>query len=290
MTAMRRVFLATLAMLIAVSACRPAEPPGPVRVPDPQRVIALAPSLVEMLYVLDLGDRVVGVGDYCEFPPEATSKPRIGGLFNPDIEEITRLAPEIAILLPSEEQLRLQFDRLGVEVLIVPSESLADIEAAAMTLADRFGVSERGEAFVDTWRESLAPEPLNGTPRVLLAVARQYGSLAETLSIGPDTFYHELLERLGAVNVFADAAGRYPEVNLEEAMQRLPDAIIDVQPEMPHARLRETLRADWNALVGVPALERDCYALVAGDHAMLPGPRLPRLYRELREALEACGY
>lgn len=290
MIAMRRRLLASLAVLAALAACRPAEPPGPVRVPDPERVIALAPSLVEMLYELDLGDRVVGVGDYCEWPPEAKRKAKIGGLFNPDIEEITRLAPEIAILLPSEEQLRLHLDRLRIEVLVVPSESLADVEAAALTLADRFGVSERGEAFVEEWREALAPKPLDRAPRVLLAVARQYGTLAETLSIGPDTFYHELLERLGAVNVFSDATGRYPEVSLEEAMQRLPEAIIDVQPEMPHARLSAALRADWNALVGVPALERDCYALIGGDYAMLPGPRLPLLYSELRQALEECGF
>jgi len=287
---MRPRLLASLAAMVFLAACSPGPPPGPVRVADPQRVIALAPSLVEMLYELELGDRVVGVGDYCNWPPAATAKAKIGGLFNPDIEGITRLAPELAVLLPSEEQLQLHLERLGIETLIVPSESLADIEAAALTLADRFGVTERGEAFVEQWREALAPRPLSRSPRVLLAVAREYGTLAETLSIGPETFYHELLERLGAVNVFSDAIGLYPQVNLEEAMQRLPDAIIDLQPEAPHARLRQALRADWNALVGVPALERDCYAIVGGDYAMLPGPRLPQLYQELREALEGCGF
>jgi ABC-type hemin transport system substrate-binding protein len=125
---------------------------------------------------------------------------------------------------------------------------------------------------------------------VLLAVARGRGTLAETLSAGPDTFYHELLVRLGAVNVFEDALIRYPQVNLEEAMQRLPDAIIELQPEVENDYVRRKLREDWNVLHGVPALERDCYAILAGDHVMLPGPRLPRLYQELRQALERCGY
>jgi len=271
-------------------ACQPETPSGPVRVADPQRVIALAPSLVELIYELELGGRMVGVGDYCKWPREAASLPRIGGLFNPNIEEITRLDPELAILLPSEEQLQLQLDRLGVEVLTIASESLADVEAAALALAERFGVPERGEAFVVRWNEELAPRPLTRSPRVLLALARERGTLAETLSAGPETFYHELLERLGAVNVFADAPTRYPQVNLEEAMQRLPDAIIDLQLEAQPARARQILRDDWNALVGVPALERDCHAVIGGDYVMLPGPRLPRLYHELREALEQCGF
>jgi iron complex transport system substrate-binding protein len=285
---LRRV-LPVLLAAASVGACQRTDP-EPVRVADPQRVIALAPSLVEMLFELELGDRVVGVGDYCTWPEEAVAKPKIGGLFNPDVEQIARLDPELAVLLPSEEQLKLQLERLGVEVLVVPSESLADIEAAATTLSSRFGVLERGEEFVGRWREALAPTTLGGSPRVLLAVARQRGTLAETLSAGPGTFYHELLDRLGATNLFHDAAALYPQVSLEEAMQRLPEAIIDIQPERPSEYVRGRLRADWDVLGGVPALERDCYAVIGGDYAMLPGPRLPQLYQELREALERCGF
>lgn len=280
-----------LALALVVSGCdRFAPEEGPVRVADPQRVVALAPSLVEMLYVLELGDRLVGVGDYCTFPPEAALKPRIGGLFNPDLEAITRLDPELAILMPSEEQLRVHLEDLGVEVMLVASESIADIEAAATVLAERFNVPERGAAFVESWQEALAPQPLHRAPRVLLAVARQRGSLADTLSAGPGTFYDELLTRMGAINVFGDADILYPEANLEEAMQRLPEAIVDLQPRPAGTREREMLAADWQPLAGVPALERGCHIVLGGDYVMLPGPRVPRLYAELRAALEACGH
>jgi iron complex transport system substrate-binding protein len=286
-----RTFGGLLALILVASGCeRVAPEEGPVRVADPQRVVALAPSLVEMLYVLELGDRLVGVGEYCTFPPEAALKPRIGGLFNPDPEAITRLDPEIAILMPSEEQLRVFLEGLGIEVMLVASESIADIESAAVALAERFNVPERGAAFVESWQEALAPQPLRHTPRVLLAVARQRGSLADTLSAGPGTFYDELLTRMGAINVFADAAILYPEANLEEAMQRLPEAIVDLQPRLTGSREREMLAADWLPLAGVPALERGCHIVLGGDYVMLPGPRVPRLFTELRAALEACGY
>jgi iron complex transport system substrate-binding protein len=123
---------AALAAATLMVACAPAPPSEPVRVADPQRVIAIAPSVVELMYELDLGDRLVGVGEHVAWPREATKKPTIGGLFNPDIEQITRLEPELAVLLPSEEQLGLHLDLLDVEVLVVPSESLTDIESAAM--------------------------------------------------------------------------------------------------------------------------------------------------------------
>lgn len=289
MQAGRTAGLVTVVALCALG-CRPAPPPAPTRIADPQRVVALAPSVVEVLYELDLGDRLVGVGEYCKWPPEAEEKPRIGGLFDPDLEKIARLEPELAILLPSEEQLRRHLETLGVEVLVVASESLDDVERAALRIAERFSVTDRGEAFAQRWREALAPRPLTRQPRVLLAVARQRGTLADTLSAGPGTFYHELLERMGAINVFADSEILYPQANLEEAMQRLPEAIIDLQPEEPQPLERQALRADWQPLAGVPALERDCHIVIGGDYVMLPGPRLPRLYAELREALEQCGF
>jgi iron complex transport system substrate-binding protein len=270
--------------------CRPAADSGPVRVADPQRVVALAPSLVEMLYALDLGDRLVGVGDYCTFPPEATEKPSIGGLFNPDLEAITRLQPELAVLMPSEEQLQRHLEALGIEVVIIGTESLDDIEESARVLAKRFNVAERGEAFVEAWQAALAPQPLSRQPRVLLAVARQRGTLADTLSAGPGTFYDELLARMGAINVFADSDVLYPQANLEEAMQRLPEAIVDLQPRRPRDLEREALAADWLPLAGVPAIDRGCHIVLGGDYVMLPGPRVPKLYAELRSALEKCGF
>lgn len=287
-----RTLLAPLAIaaLLVLAACAEPPPPEPVRVADPQSVIALAPSVVELLYEMELGDRLVGVGDYCTHPPEAAAKRKLGGLFDPHLEDIARLEPDLAILLPSEERLRLHLDELGIEVLTVASESLDDIAKAAMTIARRFSVEERGEAFVKRWSEELAPRPLSRSPRVLLAVSRQQGTLADTLSAGPDTFYHELLERMGAINVFGDAATRYPQVSLEEAMQRLPDAIFDLRSGETNSYFEGLLRLDWDPLEGVPALERECYEVLTGDYVLLPGPRLPQLYSEIRDALVRCGY
>jgi iron complex transport system substrate-binding protein len=172
----------------------------------------------------------------------------------------------------------------------VNSESLADVEQSALTLSRRFGVEDRGAAFAQQWRDALAPRPLSSSPRVLVAVSRQHGDLSDTLSVGPGTFYDELLERMGAVNIFSDARTRYPQVNLEEVMQRLPEAIIDLRADPPTERLTAVMREDWQQLAGVPALERGCYHLIGGDYVMLPGPRLPQLYQELREALEQCGF
>ena len=253
---------------------------------QPQRVVALAPNIVESLFALGLGDRLVGVGDYCRWPPEVGGLPKIGGLFDASLEQIAALQPDLAILLPSEERLRSQLERLGVEVMTVQNESLEDVEKAVIALAERFGVPVQGQRLVAEWRRALAPRPGAAPLRVLLSVSRLPGNLGDILVAGPGTFLDELLGRLGATNVFSDADLFYPQVGLDEIVRRWPDAIIELQPSPANF---EALVEDWSrALPDLPAVQSDCVHVIAGDHVLIPGPRLPRLYRELRQALTPC--
>ena len=258
-------------------------PKGPA---VPQRIVALAPNLSETLFALGLGDRVVGVGDYSTWPPEAAAKPRLGGLFDANLERIVSLKPDLAVLLPSEKDLAAKLRPLGVEVLTIPNETLADVERSFTTVAERCGVPEVGARLAAEWRAGLAPHPIPGRPRVVLSVGRQEGRLADVLVAGPDTFYQELLDRLGAENVFADAPVRYPKVSLEELVARAPDVILELRAEEVPPESARLLVRDWNQLADIPAVRNGRVRILSGDWTAIPGPRLPKLYAELRKALE----
>ena len=252
----------------------------------PRRIIALTPSLVEILFALGLGDRVAGVGNYVLYPPEAASKPRIGGLFDPNLERIVSLKPDLAVLLPSERDLGRQLEPLGVDILIVPDETLADVEASFQTIARRCGVPEAGERWAARLRADLAPRPLPGPPlQVMVSVGRSAGRLGEVTVAARRTFYDELLTRMGAVNVFADAPTRYPQVNLEEIVARQPDVILELRPDPLTPDKSAAIVNDWSVFPRIPAVRNGRIHVISGDYTMLPGPRLGRLYRGMREAL-----
>jgi iron complex transport system substrate-binding protein len=251
--------------------------------------VALAPNLSETLFALGLGDRVVGVGDYSTWPPEAAAKPHLGGLFDANLERIVSLKPDLAVLLPSEKDLAAKLSPLGVEVLTIPNETLADVERSFTTVAERCGVPEVGARLAAEWRAGLAPRPVSGgarRPRVVLSVGRQEGRLADVLVAGPDTFYQELLDRLDAENVFADAPVRYPKVSLEELVARAPDVILELRAEEVPPESARLLVRDWNQLADIPAVRNGRVRILSGDWTSIPGPRLPKLYAELRKALE----
>ncbi len=281
-----RVPGALLVLLVLAAGCGGA--PGEDDGTAPRRIVSLAPSITETVFALGLGDRVVGVDDYSTWPPETAALPSLGGLFDPNLEAIAALAPDLAILLPSQHELGERLGKLGIEVLEVPSDTLQDVERAATTIAERCGVAAAGRDLVERLRRDLAPAPLDDPPVTALVVGRQPGQLATVLVAAPGTYFDELLARLGAVNAFADAGQPYPQVGLESILGRRPRALVELQGESMSAFQRQRLRADWLQAPGLELAE-DCIGVIDGAEVLTPGPRLVELYRRLREALEACS-
>lgn len=280
---------ALLVLSLLLGACQQAPPSSSsLPPPAPQRIVALTPSIAETLFALGLGRRVVGVGDYCDFPPEARALPQLGGLFNPNLERIVSLRPDLAVLIPSERDLGAKLGRLGVPPLIVRNESLADVERSFRTIAERCGVPAAGARLAAEWKREMTPRPLSWKPRVMLSVGRQSGRLADVLVAGPGTFFDEILVRMGGINAFADAPTLYPQVSLEEVVARAPDVVLELRSEPVSPEVTAALVRDWRQLPQVPAVRRGRVTVLAGDYVAIPGPRLPRLEKAIRGALEAA--
>jgi iron complex transport system substrate-binding protein len=272
-------------LLLAAVGC--GGPPGAGDPSGARRLVTLAPSITETVFALDLGDRVVGIDEYSTWPPETAALPTLGGLFDPNLEAIAALEPDLAILLPSQRDLGGRLAGLGIEVLEVPSDTLADVEAAAAVIAERCGVPAAGSGLVARLRRELAPAPLVDAPPTALVVGRQPGQLATVLVAAPGTYLDELLARLGAVNVFTDVAQPYPQVGLESFVGRRPRALVELQGESLSEAQRQRLRADWLAAPGLELAE-ECVSVIDGSEVLTPGPRLVEVYQRLRAALEAC--
>ena len=253
----------------------------------PQRIVALAPGNVEILFALGLGDRVVGVGDFTSWPPEAKKLPKLGGLMDANLEALVALNPDLLVALPSEGRLAERAEALGVEVLTVDSDNLADVEAGIEAIARRCAMEKSGRELLAQWRRALEPRmDAESGPRVLISIARPAGPPSDVFTAGPGSFPHELLTRLGAVNVMADAPAPYPTVGLEEVLGRSPEVILELRAEPVTEEIAARLRADWTAFAELPAVRDSRIAIVAGSHTMIPGPRLPQLYREMAAALD----
>lgn len=200
----------------------------------PQRIISLSPSTTEILYGVGAFERVVAVSDYCDYPPEVKTLPRVGGWGNPNIERLAALRPDLVVV--SDVQLpflKSRLDALHIPVLGVPSKSLTDA-LEAITLVGRATKQEARAQTLRTETEARINRVRAQTrdlpkPRVLCIVDRVPGTLRDLYSISRESFLAELIEAAGGEVLSAThAPGGYGQISKEAVLQMNPDIIIDM--------------------------------------------------------------
>ena len=274
-----------LATCAIVAGCRGPEVEAVRDTTPPQRVIALAPSAVEIICALNWCDRLVGVGSYVSEPPETADLPRLGGLVDADLEQILLLKPDLVVALKSEDELAAKLAALGVEVLTVPSDSLSDIGRAAEVVAGRFGDADRGVRWRSELETRIQTREVPTRPRVLLVAGRPTGLPSRLLVPGEDTYLGELVRRAGADPVFADFGIAYREVDLAAALATRPEIILEFGFDARQDGTQQA--AEWRQ-VYPREVNPPCHAAIAGSHVVVPGPRVVELYADVVAALESC--
>ncbi|MDQ3279971.1 MAG: helical backbone metal receptor, partial [Acidobacteriota bacterium] len=191
----------------------------------PQRVVSLVPSMTETLFDLGAGDVVVGITDYCIFPPDL-ALPRVGGTKNPRIDEIRALAPDL-VHMNMEENLRRHGEAIQSFAPIHLSEpkTVNDVLALLTELGELYDCRERATELAQAMQQQLASMP-ERTFTFAVPIWKN-----PWMWCGGDTYVSDLVARAGGTNVLADRT-RYPQIALEDVLAMQPDVIF--LPDEPY--------------------------------------------------------
>ena len=274
-------FLVLLSLVLVLTACSPTEQTPPQYVFDdlgrlvaingtPQRIISLAPSITETLFALGLGDRVVGVTDWCDYPPEALEKEKVGGYTTPDIEKIVALNPDLILVAhgtPMEVINTLV--GLGLTVFGIKTTDLDDLLNDIRRIGEITDKELEAQALTSEMASKIkaiadATSELEQRPRVFYIVWGGEGSALWTAGSG--TFIHELIEKGGGVNICQNITG-YATISIEEVVARDPEIIITSEWSYEWA-MNATELASTNAS------QTGRIYTVDDDLVQRPGPRL----------------
>jgi iron complex transport system substrate-binding protein len=193
------------------------------------RIVSLAPSNTEILFALGLADRVYGVTEWCDYPPEAMEKEKVGGYADVDLEKIIAINPDLILaedlhkaeVIPALEELSYPVIALVPHNMQEVIDSitlvgmLTDTSEAAQQITD--DMSQRVQAITDA-TAGLSQE--DGV-RVLYVVWHD-----PVMSVGSDTRIHELIEVAGGINIAEVGGEGYPTLALEEIISLNPQVII----------------------------------------------------------------
>jgi iron complex transport system substrate-binding protein len=264
----------------------------------PARIVSTAPSITEALFALGLGNQVVGVSRFCDFPPEVQKLPKVGTYIKPDPEAIARLAPNLVILQGNPTELTSRLDALHIAFVEVPHGTLKDVFTGIEIIAKAAGYPERAAPLVSRIQAGLdaiqTKAKVLPSPRVMIIADRRQGTLTDLISIGPDNYVNEILQTAGGINVLAKPGlPHYPRISLETVLRENPDVLIDLSGTQESEADRQAARAAtlalWRQNAELTAV-RDGHVYVGTTNALLvPGPRTVEAAQRLFDYLHGNG-
>lgn len=249
-----------------------------VSLPAPARkIVVLAAADAEILYAIGAGDRVVGRGEYANYPEAVLVVPAVQSGNETNIEQIIALAPDLVVMPTMAQQVEQveQMEKAGIPVLATDAKDIAGTYAAIRLLGEATGLVQEADAVVRSMEEGFA------ALKALAAEQELEGSVYFEVSplqwglwtAGKGTFMDEIAALLGLTNAFEDVDG-WKEVSQEQVLARDPDYIVTVAMyfgEGPTPVEEITGRDGWQDL---KAVKEQHVLLLDNDQISRPGPRL----------------
>ncbi|MCS7024296.1 MAG: helical backbone metal receptor [Bryobacteraceae bacterium] len=263
---------------------------------QPARIVSTSPSITEILFALGAGPHVVGVSNYCRYPPEVRHLPKVGSYLRPSAERIAQLRPDLVIMHHTQQDTLNRLQALGIRTQLVEQGSLANLFDTIRTLGRAVGRESQAASLAANIQAKIRPPApsLKPNPRVLIVVARNPGQLTGLVAAGPGAYLSELVEAAGGSNALTQSSTvLYPKLSLETVIHLNPDYIVDASATMDASEdtpeKRSEFLAPWMARQELSAVRNRRVVATFSEAMVVPGPRVTEALEILKAVLSDWG-
>lgn len=239
---------------------------------EPQKIISTAPSVTEILFALGLGEKVVGVSTFCNYPEEAKTKEKIGTFQSPNIEKILSLKPDLIVATGGvQRQVVEKIEQLGIPIFVSYPRTLEDVIKSIYTIGRICGAEKNAKDLGFDLKLRIAKvtskvAKAKSKPKVFFELWHE-----PLMSAGPGSFIDDLIKKAGGINIVGSVKSAYPIFSLEQLVKEDPDIIIGAESSMGGNPLEISKRPGWNNL---KAVKNQKIYTINDDIVFRSGPRL----------------
>jgi len=253
----------------------------------PQRIVSMAPSNTETVFALGAGSRLVGVTDYCDYPPEAKDVESIGTFADASLERIVSLQPDLVLAARFNSLDVINgLKRLGIPVFALAPDEIESTMDGIRDIGALIGNEDAAKDLLECMNARIANVnrlvsqiPETDRPRVL------WGRLEVPMySAGPGSYIHDLLQTAGGRNIVGDSKAAWPQVGLETLVDRNPQVII-VSTDPSRLRAEIVRLQNTDAWREIDAIQTGRVLHIETDLLQRPGPRLVDALEAVARAL-----
>lgn len=245
-----------------------------VNVPEnPQRIVALAPNITEIIFALGQEHRLKGVTRYSDFPSEAAKLFKVGSYVHLDLERIVALNPDLCIAIKdgNPRLVAQRLESLKIPVYAVDPKNLDTIMNTIIEIGELLDADEKAKMLVRDMHSRIQRvkslvEKAAHRPGVFFQIG-----ISPIVSVGTPTFIHELIVLAGGTNL-ASGSIPYPRFSREQVLALSPEVFIITS--MARAAVFEKVKAEWSQWPNLPAVRNKRIYLEDSNLFDRPTPRL----------------
>ena len=188
-------------------------------------IVSLLPSVTDMVVDLGSANSLTGITRY-GVVPEGVSAERLGGMYDLNVEAVLRLKPDLVLAYHGAETRLKPVSDAGIPVEYLKINTLDEVIASYLRVGQLLGKAELATKRVAQLESLLQPAetPVEKVPSMLV-ITSEGGMNASRIFVSANSFYGNLLHRLGARNA-VDSQVAYPSLSLEGLLDTNPDIII----------------------------------------------------------------
>jgi iron complex transport system substrate-binding protein len=195
----------------------------------PQRIVSLAPSNTEIVYALGLGDKLVGVTQYCDYPADALNKEKVGGYSDVDVEKVVSLKPDLILAEDiHKKEVIPALERLGFTCYALVPHNLDEIMNSVLTIGKLTGANKEAQDIVSDMQRRIKyitdkTSGLSDAQRLKVLYVIWHEPI---MSVGGNTPIHEMIAKAGGISIVDAATIGFPTLSLEEVINSNPQVIV----------------------------------------------------------------
>lgn len=249
----------------------------------PKRIVSLAPSNTETIYALGRGDQLVGDTEYCDYPPEAKTKPRVGGFSKIDLEQVVGLDPDLVLATNIHAKSVVpELEKRGLTVFVIDPKNMGEVISKLTTFGKLLGANDEASKLAAQLQSRVDVV----TARVATAKTkpRVFYEIDKTLyTPGPGSFIDDMLIKAGGANIAANAKGNFTQLSVETIIAQDPEVIFLGDMNFGETPDKLRARAGWSNLSAVKSGR--IIPLTNEDVISRPGPRIVEGFEILARGL-----
>lgn len=251
-----------------------------------QRVVALAPSINEILFALGKGESIVGNTTYATYPKESQSITKVGGYFSISLEKIVALKPTLVLMQKNNLPLKPKLEKLGIKTEFIRISSLENIKKGIEKIANLTDAKDRADEIIKKIEESIkTTKGILENKKILIVFGRQFDLKKEIFVSGNNIYFADIIRASGNQNAFSENSTKQPMLSYEGIIATNPDIIYILAHLVKDQKEAQKLIQPWLKLPITASKAKTVY-ITTKKYAGIPSHRVVNYIKDFREVLE----